>query len=312
VNEPGTGPVVACSALFIRYGKKSALDGVSLEIPRGSVFALLGRNGTGKSSMIRCILGQQPPSGGSVSLLGADPWKERTRLMHRLGVVPEEPDAPPEMTPLALARFCAPLYSSWDAKGFEGRLSRFGVPAKTPFSKLSKGQKGLTMLSLALASSPELLVLDDPTLGLDPVARAAFFEEIVGELADRGTTVFLATHDLEGVERIADRVAILKEGRLALCEELELLKSRFRKIRYGREEAGEPGEAGTELDAFDCRSVKVRGWGVEAVVSNYCEEPFAALAALPGVVDAEAVPMSLEEIFLAVSGNSAAPNGGRK
>ena len=141
--------------------------------------------------------------------------------MERVGVVPEEPDAPREMTPRQLGAFCARLYPSWDAKGYDARLSRFGVPPATAFGRLSKGQKGLTQLSLALAASPELLLLDDPTLGLDPVARHAFFDEIVTELADRGTTVVLTTHDLAGVERIADRVGILKDGRLLLCEETE-------------------------------------------------------------------------------------------
>ena len=107
----------------------------------------------------------------------------------------------------------------------EARLKRFGVALDTPFGKLSKGQKGQVSLSLALASAPRLLVLDDPTLGLDAVARKAVFEELIGDLADRGTTVFITTHDLAGVEPIADRVGILREGRLVLDEEMEALKA---------------------------------------------------------------------------------------
>jgi ABC-2 type transport system ATP-binding protein len=154
-------------------------------------------------------------------------------------------------------------------------------------------------LALALASSPDLLVLDDPTLGLDPVARRAFFEELVGELADRGTTVFLTSHDLAGVESMATHVAFLKGGRLVLDEELETLKGRFRRLRYGNEATEERKEFGQELSAFDAVRVKVRGWGVEAVVSNYADESFARFCALEGVVDAESSALSLEEIFLA-------------
>src|SRR5207244_4282434 len=134
----------------------------------------------------------------------------RARLLSRVGVVPEDPDAPPSMTAPALGAFSAGLYPSWDSKGFSDRLARFSIPLDVPFGKLSKGQKGQVQLALALAPSPDLLILDDPTLGLDAVARKAVFEELVDELADRGTTVFLTTHDLAGVERMADRVGILK------------------------------------------------------------------------------------------------------
>jgi ABC-2 type transport system ATP-binding protein len=293
---------VRVDGLTIRYGRTVALDAVSLDVPTGSVFALLGRNGAGKSSLVRCVLGQQKPAAGRLELLGSEPWARRAQLMERVGVVPEEPDAPREMTPRQLGAFCAHLYPSWDAKGFDARLSRFGVPPATAFGRLSKGQKGLTQLSLALAASPELLLLDDPTLGLDPVARHAFFDEIVTELADRGTTVVLTTHDLAGVERIADRVGILKDGRLLLYEETESLKSRFRSIRYRSEVTEDRTEFGNELDEMDPLRAKVRGWGIEAVVAGFTVERFERFAAKDGIADAEASPLSLEEVFLAVAG----------
>lgn len=297
-----TTPAVRVDGLTVRYGRTIALDAVSLDVPTGSVFALLGRNGSGKSSLVRCLLGQQKPEAGRLELLGSEPWGKRSRLMERVGVVPEEPDAPREMTPRQLGAFCAHLYPSWEAKGYDARLSRFGVPPATPFGRLSKGQKGLTQLSLALAASPELLLLDDPTLGLDPVARHAFFDEIVTELADRGTTVILTTHDLAGVERIADRVGILKDGRLLLCEETERLKSRFRSIRYRSEVTEGRTEFGNELDEMDPLRAKVRGWGIESVVAGYSDERFNRFAARDGITDAEASPLSLEEVFLAVAG----------
>lgn len=293
---------VRIDGLTVRYGRTTALDAVSLEVPAGSVFALLGRNGSGKSSLVRCLLGQQKPEAGRLELLGSEPWARRALLMERVGVVPEEPDAPREMTPRQLGAFCSRLYPSWDAKGYDARLARFGVPPATLFGRLSKGQKGLTQLSLALAASPAILLLDDPTLGLDPVARHAFFDEIVTELADRGTTVVLTTHDLAGVERIADRVGILKDGRLLLCEETETLKARFRTIRYRSEVTEERTEFGNELDEMDPLRVKVRGWGIESVVAGFSGERFERFAARDGIVDAEAAPLSLEEVFLAVAG----------
>ena len=297
-----TTPAARVDGLTVRYGRTIALDAVSLDVPKGSVFALLGRNGSGKSSLVRCLLGQQKPEAGRLELLGKDPWRNRARLMERVGVVPEEPDAPREMTPRQLGAFCAQLYPSWDAKGFDARLARFGVPPATAFGRLSKGQKGLTQLSLALAASPELLLLDDPTLGLDPVARHAFFDEIVTELADRGTTVMLTTHDLAGVDRIADRVGVLKDGRLLLWEETETLKSRFRSVRYRSEVTESRTEFGNELDEMEPLRAKVRGWGIEAVVTGFTDERFERFSAKDGITEAEASPLSLEEVFLAVAG----------
>jgi ABC-2 type transport system ATP-binding protein len=145
--------------------------------------------------------------------------------MARVGVVPEEPDAPPEMTARQLSALCARLQVRWDAPSVADRLRRFEVPVDRPFGSLSKGQKGAVMLALALGHSPELLLLDDPTLGLDVVARDAVFQEVIGDLADRGTTVFVSTHDLRAIEGIADHVAILHGGRLALAGALETLKA---------------------------------------------------------------------------------------
>jgi ABC-2 type transport system ATP-binding protein len=308
----GPNPALMASGLTVRYGKKVALDRIALEVPRGSVYALLGRNGSGKSSLVRVLLGQQAPREGRTEILGEDSWRCRTRLMARVGVVAEDPDAPPAMTLRGLEGFCRPLYPTWDGAGLAARLDRFGIPADVPFGGLSKGQKGLALLGLALATSPELLVLDDPTLGLDPVARRAFFEEVIRELADRGTTVFLTTHDLAGIEPIADRVGILKEGRLLVDEPLEGLKARFRKIRYANEITEERTEFGNELDAFDAMQVKVRGWGNEAVVSNFEDGKFEAFRATDGVVDAEAEPLTLEELFLAVAGEGAGKKGGSR
>ena len=215
----------------VRYGRVTAVKDVTLTVPRGSVYALLGRNGAGKSSLVRCLLGQRKADAGTIRAFGEDVWTARAALMQRIGVVSEEADAPPEMTPAQIARFCSRLYARWDQAEVDERLRRFEVPPNTRFGALSKGQKKQALLALALAMSPDLLVLDDPTLGLDVVARKSLFDEVIAELADRGITVFLTTHDLGGIEALADRVAILKNGTLVVEDELDALKTRFRRIR---------------------------------------------------------------------------------
>lgn len=279
--------------LTVRYGRRTALDGVSFAVPEGSVYALLGRNGAGKSSLVRCLLGEQLPVSGRALLLGHDVWRKRASILAEVGVVHESPDAPPAMTPLQLSRFCSRLYPRWDGAGLSERLRRFGVPENVPFGKLSRGQRGQVALGLALASAPRLLILDDPTLGLDPVARRSVFEELIGDLADRGTTVFLTSHDLGGVEGIADRVGILQEGRLVLDEEIEMLKRRFRRISLP------PGsEESPQLADLAPVALTSRGWRVEAVVSGWDDER----SALPAGAEAEISALTLEEIFLALVG----------
>lgn len=293
---------IAVRALAVRYGRAAALRSVSLDVPAGTVWTLLGRNGAGKSSLVRCLLGQQKPTEGACFLFGEPSWTSRPAAMRRLGIVPEEPDAPPDMTAAELSRFFGRLYRGWDGASVASRLTRFGVPDDVAFGRLSKGQKGLVQLALALASRPELLVLDDPTLGLDPVARHEIYGQLVAELADRGTTVFLTSHDLTGVERIATHVGVLRDGALVLADEMERLKGRFRRICYSNERTEERAEFGTELDGFDAVQVRVRGWGIEALVSNFDEASFERFRSTEGVVDAEASALSLEEIFVAVAG----------
>ncbi|HEX5058496.1 MAG TPA: ABC transporter ATP-binding protein [Kofleriaceae bacterium] len=214
----------------VRIGGRTLLDRLSLTVKTGSVFALLGRNGAGKTTMFRCLLGLRRPDEGRVLLFGRDAWTDRAAAMARLGVVPEEPDVPLDMTPLALARFCAPLYARWNSDTFSSRLRHFGIREKTPFGRLSRGQKTQVMLAAALCASPEALVLDDPTLGLDPIARRELLAELVRELADRGTTTLVSTHDFAAVEGLATHIGVLRDGRLVLSGELEAIKTSYGQV----------------------------------------------------------------------------------
>lgn len=221
----GDGMAVRLDEVHIRYGRRRVVEGIDLEVPRGAVFALLGRNGSGKSSLVRCLIGLQKATAGRLAVFGMDPWWRRVDVLHRTGVVPEAPDAPADLTPRQIVSFCGRLHGRWDATGVLARLARFDVPLDVRFDRLSRGQKGGVMLSLAFGHAPDLLVLDDPTLGLDAVARSTVFTELIAELADRGATVFITTHDLTGIEGLASHVAILHGGRILRTGELERLKA---------------------------------------------------------------------------------------
>lgn len=286
--------------ITVRYGSRTAVSDVSLQVQPGSVYALLGRNGAGKSSLVRAALGQLKPNAGSVRMFGRDVWRERAALMDRIGVVPEEADAPPEMRVSALGDFAAGLYTRWQQSAFDDRLRRFAIDPRKRFKELSKGQKKQVSLALALAVSPEIVLLDDPTLGLDVVARKSLFEEVIGELADRGITILITTHDLAPVESIADRIGILKDGQLVLDEEVETVKSRFRRIRVNT-----PALA-LSNGALVAASVRQWGNGTEAVVSNYDDLAFERFRDAANLSSAEVAPMSLEEIFIAVAGEEGA------
>jgi ABC-2 type transport system ATP-binding protein len=302
MNATTQANAVQAEDVTIRYGKRTALDQVTLSVAPGSVYALLGRNGAGKSSLVRALLGHLRADAGRVELFGEDAWKRRRHLMERVGVVPEEADAPPDMRVRDLGWFSSRLYARWSEAAFTQRTARFGIDAKSRFGDLSKGQKKQVALALALAASPELLLLDDPTLGLDVVARKSLFEEVIADLADRGLTVLITTHDLGGVESIADRVGILSGGRMVLDEETETLKARFRRIRFATQPIA--------LATSKLTAVRKWGSGTEAVMSNYDDVAFERLREEARLPVADVSPMSLEEIFIAVAGEKAGHENG--
>lgn len=285
--------VIEVADVRIRYGRKEAVRDVSLAVERGAVYALLGRNGAGKSSLIRALLGQLKPASGSLRIFGSDVWTHRARLMNDIGVVPEEPDAPPEMRVEQIVKFCASLYPRWNHESVWARLDRFGVPRRGVFGSLSKGQKGQVGLAMALAFEPRLVVLDDPTLGLDAVARRVFFDELIADLADRGTTVFMTTHDLAAAEPLVTHVGIMRDGALVLNEEVDSLKRRFRRIRAQKQ---------VELQPLHAVRTQASPYGFVAEVANYDDVLFERVRSDHKLDGAEVGAMSLEEIFVAVTG----------
>jgi len=293
MNTEKNGPVAEVENLTVRFGSTVAVDQASFVVEQGEVYALLGRNGSGKSTSIRCLLGQLKPTIGKVAIFGRGSWADRRVIMDRVGVAPEVSDVPPEMTALQVSRFAAPLYQRWDHQAFVDRLDRFGVDPQRRFSRLSKGQRKQVGLALALSSAPDLVILDDPTLGLDPVARKALFDELIGELAERGTTVLLTTHDLAGIEGVATRVGVIRQGRMVVDQDLEGLKAGFRKVRFPQTE----DVKAPQVPGILCSSAN--NGMVEVIVPNFDDQAEMAFREVAGD-RLEISGLSLEEIFIAV------------
>jgi len=299
-----TDPVVV-DHLQVRYGRVAAVDDLSFAIPRSEVYALLGRNGAGKSSTIQCLVGQRRATVGECRLLGRDAWRKRRKIMERVCVVPETPDLPPGISAAELGRFLGRVRRNWNAGDFAERLDRVSVPRHLPAQRLSKGQRRQLALAAALAAEPEVLILDDPTLGLDAVVRRTLLEELVGELADRGTTILISTHDLAGIEGIADRVGIMREGRLVYDETMEGLKARFWRLRCVCAGGAPDEEIRVALERLEAAESRHVGAVVDAVVGRADEASVAAFREAVDVSEMELEPLSLEEIFVALCGDEA-------
>lgn len=198
-----------------RYGKRHILDGLSLELSKGSLTVLLGANGVGKTTLMHLALGLLKPRTGTLRVFGLDPLRNARTVRERIGFVPSEPDAPKWMTVHDLRAFLRPQYPRWSDARLRELIARLRVPESTPFRAMSRGEGMKAMLVTALACRPALLLLDEPFAGLDPLARDEVLTGVLGSLRDEGTTVLCTTHDLDAAARIADRVAVLADGKIA-------------------------------------------------------------------------------------------------
>jgi ABC-2 type transport system ATP-binding protein len=222
---------ITTTGLTKRYGKTTALDGVDLRVPRGSVFALVGRNGAGKTTLIQVLLGLASADGGTGRVLGLDPSSQGVEIRRKVGFVPDQHNFPRWMTIAELVHFTGAFFPTWNDQLCGGLLDRFGLDPKQKIKGLSRGMLAQTALCLALAHEPEVLVLDEPTGGLDAVVRREFMEQVLGAAADEGRTILISSHMLDELDRVADHVGYLEEGRLHLAGPVESLKARIREYR---------------------------------------------------------------------------------
>jgi ABC-2 type transport system ATP-binding protein len=277
-----------------RFGGTQAVDGLSLAVPRGSVFGLLGRNGAGKTTTIRMLMNLVRPDSGQVEVLGLDPRRHGVALRQRLGYVSESPQLYGWMRVRDLVRFNARFYPTWNHELATGLLARFGLDPQQRVRHLSRGMAAQLALVLALGHEPELLILDEPATGLDVLVRRDVLTSIVQLIQEEGRTVFLSSHLVHEVERVADRVAIVEGGRLLACATTDELKARTRRVLVR-------GQFDSQQLASVPGVTAVEGDGVHRLVtvSDFAPETVGRLQSA-GAEVVEVMGLGLEDTFLAL------------
>src|SRR5213079_2428060 len=220
--------VISVSQLTRRFGATTALDSVSVSLPRGAVYGLVGANGAGKTTLIRHILGLLRAESGSVRVFGLDPVADPVGVLSRIGYLSEENDLPGWMRMEELIRYQRAFYPRWDDAYAEKLRQTFALDPAAKIKTLSKGQKARAGLLIALAYRPELLVLDEPSSGLDPIVRRDILGAIIRTIAHEGRTVLFSSHLLEEVEQVADHVTMINRGRIVLSAPLEEIRETHR------------------------------------------------------------------------------------
>jgi ABC-2 type transport system ATP-binding protein len=279
--------------LVKRYGSVGAVDGLSLSVPRGAVYALVGRNGSGKTTTIRMLLDLSLPDAGTARVLGMDCHAERVKVLERVGYVSDRPLLS-SWTGEQQVRFNRGFYPRWSDELVARYVRVFDIPMKQRFRNLSRGNQTKMWLMLALAQQPDVLILDEPTAGLDPVVTDQLLRVLVEDVAAEGRTVFMSSHHLSEIERIADWVGMIDKGKLLLEAPMEELRARFRRIQV----------AGVAEMAMPVAAMRVRrsGASTEYVVRDGAEEFVDALER-GGATVLQSSPMNLSEIFLECLGS---------
>jgi ABC-2 type transport system ATP-binding protein len=303
---------IDCEHLTRAYGRTLAVNDVSLSVPEGSIFALLGPNGAGKTTTIKLLLNLLQPSSGHASVLGVETTKLTKADFRRIGYVTEEQLYPEWMTVRQLVAYYRPFYPQWD-DGLAQRLEdMFALPVDRPIRKLSRGMRVKAILLTILPFHPELLVLDEPFGGLDPQVRDDFINGMLEVVAsDRPNTVIVSSHDIAEVERLADWVGILLDGKLVVAEPMERLQARFRRLEVV---GASVSSRVPERPPTGWFKVDRPAASVVQLVHSCCANPEKAQAEVRevfGNVTINTYPMSLREIFLAHSASGRSKSEGR-
>jgi ABC-2 type transport system ATP-binding protein len=295
-----TNPVIRVEGIRKQFRNQEVLKGVSFEVPAGQTFAFLGRNAAGKTTLIRMLLGLLAPDSGSVSILGINPQTNPLAVRRRVGYLAEDQRMFGWMTVEQIVHFIAPFYDAWDDALADQYLKQFELPRRTKIKHLSKGQNVRLGLVLALAHRPEVVILDDPVLGLDPIMRKEFNRDLIAHLQGEGRTVLYSSHLLYEVEPVADAVGILHQGQIVRHGPTDELREQVKRLLI-------PAAALGRLHGLKVLDVAPAGDRTAVTLDDTPE----AVAALHQIgVEPEIVDLNLDEIFEAfVIGRPEIPAG---
>ena len=274
------------------YDGRCILDGINLEVPQGCIYGLLGRNGVGKTTLIRILLGVESPTRGRTALLDCESSELSAEVHGRIGYVAEGHNLIQNYRVGKLINLCKSLSAKWNQDFLNPLLGTFRLPMDRKIKQLSSGMRAQLNLSLAMAIDPELLILDDPTLGLDTVARRQFLELAIDLLQRDGRTILFSSHILSDVERIADRIGILMAGKLAVDCPLDDLKKRVKKLRLIF-----PEQPPANLHLTEIVNQQRQGRELVITVANLNEQKQTIIETFKPSSCTE-IPMSLEDIFI--------------
>jgi ABC-2 type transport system ATP-binding protein len=292
-SPPGDA-VIETRGLTRYFGGKCAVDTVSFSVPRGSVFAFIGRNGAGKTTTIRMILGLLEPTRGSSTILGRDSANLPPEARARIGYMAEGHPVYAWMRVGQYARFQKGFYCHWNQETFAAVIDYFAIDPKTKAGNLSHGQRAGLHLAMTLAIEPEVLMLDDPATGLDPSARRSLLEAMIYFTRSRERTIFFSTHLLDDVERVADQIAVLDYSVLRVCCSADTFRDRVRRLV-----ARFPTEPPRKLPAIPGLLRVTRAENeLSLIVANLNARTERELESL-GAVAVEEQPISLEDALIA-------------
>lgn len=284
--------VIVTQRLTKFYQRRPVVNSLDLRVPQGSVYGLLGRNGAGKSTAIKMLLGMVHPDGGSAAVLGEDALLLRPQTRARIGYLAEGHPLYRWMTVGETVRLTRAFYPGWNEALVEQILDHFALSRRLKLSRLSNGQRAQVSLALVVAADPELLILDDPTLGLDTVVRRDFLESLIQIIQRRGRTILFSSHILADVERVADRIGILVDGVLRVDCPTDQFRAAIRKVvlEFHREPPEVPAWPGV------VSSWRV-GRRIELVIANFTEEHRRLAESLePRAL--QVVELNLEDAFI--------------
>jgi ABC-2 type transport system ATP-binding protein len=315
--------IIETHSLSRRYGRTEAVHDLTLSVPEGSIFAFVGPNGAGKTTTIKTLMNILEPSSGRATVLGVDSRRLGPAEFRQIGYVSENQELPGWMTIRELLDYCAPFYPTWDTAFAEELRKRLDLPLNRKIKAFSRGMRMKASLLSSLAYRPKLLVLDEPFAGLDALVRDEFIQGIL-ELADESQwSIFISSHDIDEVERLADWVGVINEGRLYLSEPVAGLVARFRSVEATFDDAAAAEamadaltrQAGSDRQAGPARqagrlSCSDEWLGAEAkghtlrVIGAHAGEAVGEAAlreVLRGATRVDVSPMPLKAIFMALA-----------